>query len=78
MTRHELRTADETSALGEAGRHYLNVREMCVCVLYVGFFLDDGMGKLGWTGSDWIGLDYLLTYLGKKKRFMWFYSLFFI
>lgn len=50
---------------------YMCVR--CLCVLYVGFFfLDDGMGKPGWTGLDWIGLDYLLTYLGKKKRFMWF------
>ena len=78
MTRHELRTADETSALGEAGRHYLNVREMCVCVLYVGFFLDDGMGKLGWTGSDWIGLDYLLHTWVRRRGFMWFLLFVFI
>ena len=47
---------------------YMCVRCVCVSCTWA-FFLDDGMGKPGWTGLDWIGLDYLLTYLGKKKRF---------
>ena len=78
MTRYELRTADGTSALVEFVWHYLNVREMCVCVLYVGFFLDYGMGQLCWTGSDWIGLDYLLHTWVRRGGFMWFLLFVFI